>query len=230
MLLRTWDEIPDFMKNDEVKRYYEMLKRKRFSLILKRLSDVAFSILLIIVLSPVFLGLAIWIKLDDHGPVFYRQERITQYGRVFCIYKFRTMAVDADQAGSLITLQNDKRITGVGSKIRKSRLDEIPQLFNILAGDMSFVGTRPEVNKYVTAYSDEMKATLLLPAGVTSLASIRYKDEDAVMKTGLNQGRSVDDVYLEDVLPNKMELNLAYLKSFNIVRDVFLCVKTVIKI
>jgi len=230
MLLRTWDEIPDFMKNDEVKRYYEILKRKRFSLILKRLSDVAFSILLIIVLSPVFLGLAIWIKLDDHGPVFYRQERITQYGRVFCIYKFRTMVVDADQAGSLITVQNDKRITGVGSKIRKSRLDEIPQLFNILAGDMSFVGTRPEVNKYVTAYSDEMKATLLLPAGVTSLASIRYKDEDAVMKTGLNQGRSVDDVYLEDVLPNKMELNLAYLKSFNIVRDVFLCVKTVIKI
>ena len=162
MLLRKWDDIPEFMRNDEVKKYYDILIKKRFSLMLKRFFDIIMSLLLLIVLSPAFLILAIWIKVDSQGTVFYRQERITQYGRTFRIFKFRTMVSNADKIGTLVTTQNDSRITRVGEKIRKCRLDEIPQLINILKGDMSFVGTRPEVQKYVDAYTDEMKATLLL--------------------------------------------------------------------
>lgn len=228
MLLRRWEELPEFMKNDEVKKYYDILDKKRFSLLLKRFFDIVMSLILLIVLSPVFLILAIWIKLDSKGSVFYRQERITQYGRTFHIFKFRTMVSNADKIGALVTTQNDSRITKVGEKIRKSRLDEIPQLINILLGDMSFVGTRPEVQKYVDAYTNEMKATLLLPAGVTSLASINYRNEDEIIKAGTDQGKSIDQIYIEDVLPGKMIFNLRYLNSFNIAKDVSLCVKTVI--
>ena len=181
MLLRKWKDIPEFMKNEEVRKYYDILNKKRFSLILKRFFDIVMSMILLLILSPIFLVLAIWIKIDSQGPVFYRQERVTQYGKIFRIFKFRTMISNADQIGALVTTQNDTRITKVGEKIRKCRLDEIPQLINILIGDMSFVGTRPEVRKYVDAYTDEMKATLLLPAGVTSSASISYRDEDEVI-------------------------------------------------
>ena len=212
MLLRKWDDIPEFMRNDEVKKYY----------------DIIMSLLLLIVLSPVFLILAIWIKVDSKGTVFYRQERITQYGRTFRIFKFRTMVSNADKIGTLVTTQNDSRITRVGEKIRKCRLDEIPQLINILKGDMSFVGTRPEVQKYVDAYTDEMKATLLLPAGVTSLASLKYRDEDEIISQETDKGKTVDQAYIEDVLPEKMKFNLEYLNNFNILKDVNLCVRTVI--
>lgn len=228
MLLKKWADIPEFMKNDEVKRYYDMLSKKRCSLFVKRLFDIIMSFLLCILLSPVLLIIAIWIKIDSNGPIFYRQERITQYGRTFKIFKFRTMVVNADQIGALVTTQNDCRITRVGKKIRKCRLDEIPQVFNILMGDMSFVGTRPEVQKYVDVYTDEMKATLLLPAGVTSLASIRYKNEDEIIKQGTDNGKSVDQTYIENVLPEKMKFNLEYLNHFNIVKDVTLCMRTVI--
>ena len=195
---------------------------------LKRFFDIIMSLLLLIVLSPVFLILAIWIKADSKGTVFYRQERITQYGRTFRIFKFRTMVSNADKIGTLVTTQNDSRITRVGEKIRKCRLDEIPQLINILKGDMSFVGTRPEVQKYVDAYTDEMKATLLLPAGVTSLASLKYRDEDEIISQETDKGKTVDQAYIEDVLPEKMKFNLEYLNNFNILKDVNLCVKTVI--
>lgn len=228
MLLKKWADIPKFMKNDEVKRYYDMLSKKRCSLFVKRLFDIIMSFLLCILLSPVLLIIAIWIKIDSNGPIFYRQERITQYGRTFKIFKFRTMVVNADQIGALVTTQNDCRITRVGKKIRKCRLDEIPQVFNILMGDMSFVGTRPEVQKYVDVYTDEMKATLLLPAGVTSLASIHYKNEDEIIKQGTDNGKSVDQTYIENVLPEKMKFNLEYLNHFNIVKDVTLCMRTVI--
>ena len=228
MLLRKWDDIPEFMRNDEVKKYYDILIEKRFSLMLKRFFDIIMSLLLLIVLSPVFLILAIWIKVDSKGTVFYRQERITQYGRTFRIFKFRTMVSNADKIGTLVTTQNDSRITRVGEKIRKCRLDEIPQLINILKGDMSFVGTRPEVQKYVDAYTDEMKATLLLPAGVTSLASLKYRDEDEIISQETDRGKTVDQAYIEDVLPEKMKFNLEYLDNFNILKDVNLCVKTVI--
>lgn len=227
MLLKKWDDIPDFMKNDKVKIYYDILNKKRFSLLLKRIFDIIMSFLLCVLLSPVFVAIAIWIKLDSNGPVFYRQKRITQYGKEFKIFKFRTMAVNADKIGSLITTQNDSRITKVGKKIRKCRLDEIPQLFNILSGDMSFVGTRPEVNKYVEQYTDEMKATLLLPAGVTSLASINYKDEDEIISKYVNQLHSVDEIYIKKVLPEKMKYNLEYIDQFKLIYDIKICIKTI---
>ncbi len=226
--MRKWNELPEFMKNEEVKKYYNILQKKKASLMLKRIFDIIVSILMIILLSPVLIAVSIWIKLDSKGPVFYRQERITQYGRVFRIFKFRTMVTGADKIGTLVTTKNDSRITRVGEKIRKCRLDEIPQLFNILFGDMSFVGTRPEVKKYVDVYTDEMMATLLLPAGVTSLASIQYRDEDEILAKYVDEEHSVDEVYVEKILPDKMKYNLKYLKSFSIVEDIVLCVKTVI--
>ena len=228
MFIRSWNRLPQNMQNASVKQYYDGLKNKRFSLILKRLFDIIMSFILLILLSPVFIFLGVWIKLDSSGPVFYRQERITQYGRVFKIFKFRTMVSNADQIGSLVTVGNDSRITKVGDKIRKCRLDEIPQLINIFLGHMSFVGTRPEVQKYVDAYSDEMMATLLLPAGVTSLASITYKDEDKILSSMVDENHSVDEVYVENVLPEKMKYNLEYLKDFNIVKDLILCIKTIL--
>lgn len=226
--MRKWNELPEFMKNEEVKTYYNILQKKKTSLMLKRVFDVIVSILMIILLSPILIAVSIWIKLDSKGPVFYRQERITQYGRVFRIFKFRTMVTGADKIGTLVTTKNDSRITRVGEKIRKCRLDEIPQLFNILFGDMSFVGTRPEVKKYVDVYTDEMMATLLLPAGVTSLASIQYRDEDEILAKYVDEEHGVDEVYVEKILPDKMKYNLKYLKSFSIVEDIVLCVKTVI--
>ena len=228
MFIRSWNRLPQNMQNDSVKQYYDGLKNKRFSLVLKRLFDIIMSFILLILLFPVFIFLGVWIKLDSSGPVFYRQERITQYGRVFKIFKFRTMVSNADQIGSLVTVGNDSRITKVGAKIRKCRLDEIPQLINIFLGDMSFVGTRPEVQKYVDAYSDKMMATLLLPAGVTSLASITYKDEDKILSSMVDENHSVDEVYIKNVLPEKMKYNLEYLKDFNIVKDLILCIKTIL--
>lgn len=180
--------------------------------------------------TPVLLILAILIKLDSKGPVFYRQKRITKYGREFGIFKFRTMVINADKLGSLVTINNDPRITRVGRKIRKCRLDELPQLINILIGDMSFVGTRPEVKKYVDCYSDKMLATLLMPAGVTSKASIEYKDEDMIIDKYVKKGENIDDIYVKRILPDKMKYNLEYIKKFNIFTDLKLCINTVIKV
>ncbi len=226
MQLRNWDDIPEFMQNDDVKEYYEILGKKRLCLRMKRFFDVVMSFVLIILFSPVFVVIAVWIKLDSKGPVCYRQERVTQYGRRFRIFKFRTMVVNADQTGTLVTMQNDSRITSVGKKIRKCRLDEIPQLLNIFAGDMSFVGTRPEVQKYTDTYSDEMKATLLLPAGVTSEASIRYKDEDRLLKNA----EDIDEVYINKILPEKMKWNLNYIKNVGIWKDIQVMVQTVLSV
>lgn len=228
MLLKDWNTLPDSMKNQEVRKYYNHLKKKKGSLLLKRVFDIVMSCLMIILMSPVLLVIAIWIKLDSKGPVFYRQERVTQYGKKFRIFKFRTMVTNADKMGTLVTTKNDSRITKVGEKIRKCRLDELPQLFNILLGEMSFVGTRPEVQKYVDAYTDEMMATLLLPAGVTSLASINYRDEDEILDKYVDEEHSVDEVYIKKILPDKMKYNLKYLKTFSIVEDIILCVRTVI--
>lgn len=228
MLVKEWNKLPEFMQVEEVRPYYETLRKKKGQLILKRIFDIVCSFILIVLLSPVLLFLAIWIKLDSKGPVFYRQERITQYGKIFRIFKFRTMVTNADKIGTLVTTQNDSRITKVGNKIRKCRLDELPQVFNIFLGHMSFVGTRPEVQKYVDQYTPEMYATLLLPAGVTSLASIKYRDEDEIIEQKTSEGKTVDQAYIEDVLPEKMKYNLNYLDEFNIGRDLYLCVKTVI--
>ena len=223
---RTWGEIPTFMKNDFTLKYYRHLSRKRTSMVFKRIFDVIMSAVLLVLLSPVILVLAVWIKVDSKGPVFFRQERITQYGRKFRIFKFRTMVNDADKKGSLVTVGGDSRITRVGAVIRKYRLDEIPQLINVLCGDMSFVGTRPEVPRYVAAYTDEMKATLLLPAGVTSVASIAYKDEDQLLQNAQN----VDEVYINEVLPGKMAWNLKSIKEFSFFQDIKTMIDTVLAV
>lgn len=223
MQLRDWDDIPEFMRNKKVKVYYDRLSRKRFSLKVKRFFDVAVALLLIVILSPVFLVITIWIRFDSKGPVYYKQERVTQYGRKFNIFKFRTMVTNADKTGALITAHHDSRITRAGKKIRKIRLDEIPQLFNIINGDMSFVGTRPEVMKYVSSYSDEMKATLLLPAGVTSEASIKYKDEGRILEGAEN----VDETYIAEVLPEKMRWNLKAIREFSLLYELKILARTV---
>ena len=223
-MLKKWNELPEFMKTVEVKKYYSILQHKRVQLLIKRIFDVVCSFFLLILLSPIILFFAIWIKIDSEGSVFYRQERITQYGKVFKIYKFRTMVTNADKIGSLVTLENDSRITKVGMKIRKFRIDEIPQLINVLKGEMTFVGTRPEVKKYVERYTNEMNATLLLPAGITSNASIEFKDEDVLLKGE----EDIDTVYVEKVLPQKMKWNLEDITKFSIFRDIKICFKTVI--
>ncbi len=228
-MLIKYDKLPDFMKNKKVKYYYDILSKKRLQLLLKRLFDIFMSLILLIMLFPILLIISIIIKIDSKGPIFYRQIRITKYGREFKIFKFRTMVVDADKKGSLVTLDNDSRITKIGKKIRKIRLDELPQLINILLGDMSFVGTRPEVKKYVDFYNEEMLATLLLPAGVTSKASIEYKDEDEIISK-YSKKENIDDIYLKRILPEKMKYNLEYLKNFNILLDLKLCMNTVLKV
>ena len=228
-MLIKYDKLPDFMKNKKVKYYYDILSKKRLQLLLKRLFDILMSLILLIILFPILLIISIIIKIDSKGPIFYRQIRITKYGKEFKIFKFRTMVVDADKKGSLVTLNDDQRITKVGKKIRKIRLDELPQLLNILLGDMSFVGTRPEVKKYVDFYNEEMLATLLLPAGVTSKASIEYKDEDEIISK-YSKKENIDDIYLKRILPEKMKYNLEYLKNFNILLDLKLCINTVLKV
>lgn len=225
-----YDNLKPEFQTEAVKSYYDTLAQKKGQLFAKRCFDFLLSIFLLIVLSPLFLFLSIWIKLDSKGPVFYRQQRLTQYGRPFQILKFRTMIVGADQVGSLVTLGNDNRITKVGQFIRGYRLDEIPQLINVLVGDMSFVGVRPEVEKYTSQYTDEMLATLLLPAGITSPASIAYKDEAEVISEWMAKGLSSDEAYLKKVLPDKMVYNLNYIKEFSFLNDIKIIVETVCKV
>lgn len=228
--MKKFESLPAELQNEQVRPYYEALAAKRGQLFLKRAFDILVSAILLLLLSPILLFFAIWIKLDSPGPVFYRQERVTTYGRIFRIFKFRTMKVDADKMGSLVTLKNDNRITRVGHVIRRYRLDELPQLLNILTGDMSLVGTRPEVAKYVAAYTPEMKATLLLPAGVTSTASILFKDEEELIAKFILEGMEVDDIYITKVLPEKMHYNLSYLKNYSFLGDLKLMVRTVLKV
>lgn len=229
-MVRRWEELPDFMQNDEVRPYHEVLSRRRFSLIMKRTIDFIVSSVMIVVLAPLLLGIAGWVRLDSGGPVFYRQERITQYGRRFRIYKFRTMVHNADQIGSHVTAEGDRRVTKAGKMLRGCRLDELPQLINIWKGEMTFVGTRPEVPEYVKCYTNEMLATLLLPAGVTSQASIRYKDEDRIIKEKTEQGRHIDLVYTEEILPDKMKWNLKAIKDFSLRSELILLVNTILAV
>lgn len=222
MKFLKWDKLPEFMKCEEVKEYYDILSKKRMQIAIKRIFDIIISLLLLIVFLLPMILIAILIKLDSEGPIFYRQERATLYGKKFRIHKFRTMVNNADKIGSTVTIDNDDRITSVGKKIRKLRVDEFPQLIDVLKGDMSFVGTRPEALKYIKSYSNEMMATLLMPAGITSEASIRYKDEEKI----LNDVTDVDKIYIEKVLPHKMKYNLLSIKEFSIVNDVKILFKT----
>lgn len=222
MKLSKWENLPAEMQTEEVRKYYDILKKKKVSLFFKRVFDVVVSAVMLIVLSPVFLILAIAIKVDSKGPVFYRQVRVTQNNKQFRIFKFRSMVQGADK-GSQVTVSADARITRVGKLIRKCRLDEISQLIDVFRGTMTFVGTRPEVPKYVAAYTSEMLATLLLPAGVTSRASILYKDEAEL----LDAAEDVDAVYIHDVLPGKMKYNLEALKDFSFFSDIRTMFQTV---
>lgn len=223
MTVKKWEKLPPEFQTEEVRPYYEILRKKQVSLMAKRGFDVVVSALMLAVLSPVFLVLAVAIKLDSPGPVFYRQVRVTQYGKQFRIFKFRSMVCNADKIGAQVTVGNDSRITRVGRVIRNCRLDEICQLIDIFRGTMTFVGTRPEVPKYVAAYTPEMMATLLLPAGVTSEASIRYKDESAL----LDGAEDVDEVYIHQVLPGKMEYNLDAIRNFGFWSDIRTMLRTV---
>lgn len=222
-MLKNWNELPEYMRTDEVRPYYDLLQRKKLSLFFKRVFDIVVSLIMIILCSPILLFISILIVKDSKGGVFYRQERVTQYGRVFRIFKFRTMVQNADQIGTQVTISNDSRITKIGSKLRNCRLDELPQLFNIFLGDMTFVGTRPESVHYVKSYTNEMYATLLLPAGVTSEASIEYKDEADL----LDQADDVDSVYINEVLPEKMKYNLNSIKEFSFFKEIATMFRTV---
>ena len=222
-MLKNWNELPEYMRTDEVRPYYDLLQKKKISLFFKRVFDIVVSMIMIILCSPILLIISILIVKDSKGGVFYRQERVTQYGRVFRIFKFRTMVKNADQIGTQVTVSNDSRITKIGSKLRNCRLDELPQLFNIFLGDMTFVGTRPESVHYVKSYTNEMYATLLLPAGVTSEASIEYKDEADL----LDQADDVDSVYINEVLPEKMKYNLNSIKEFSFFKEIATMFRTV---
>lgn len=226
MLLKPWDDLPDYMRTKEVRPYYDLLKKHTVSLILKRIFDIMVSLILLLIIWPILVILALAVKLDSSGPVFYRQERVTTYGKRFRIWKYRTMVANADKIGTQVTISNDQRITKVGKFLRGVRLDELPQIINILTGDMSFVGTRPEVIKYVDAYKPEFYATLLLPAGVTSEASIRYKNEYEL----LDKADDVDRVYIEQVLPDKMKWNLNSIERFSFLRELLTMIRTILAV
>lgn len=222
-MLRKWEDLPAFMRTPEVRPYYDVLAKRRGQLVFKRGADILMALILLGFLAIPMTVIAIAIKIDSKGSVFYRQERVTKYGKKFRIHKFRTMVNNADRIGSAVTVGNDNRITKVGSKLRNLRLDELPQVFDVISGNMSFVGTRPEAVKYVEKYTPEMNATLLLPAGITSEASIRYKDE----ATLLDAADDVDKVYVEKVLPAKMNWNLKSIKQFSLAKDFATMFRTV---
>ncbi len=222
-ILPKWEALPDELRNEAVKPYYDALSRHKAGLFFKRVLDVFASLILIILLGIPMIVIAVMIKCDSKGPVFFRQERVTSYGARFKIHKFRTMVNNADKMGTSVTVDNDVRITKVGAKLRDHRLDEFPQLFDVLSGNMSFVGTRPEVVKYVERYTDEMNATLLMPAGITSVASIEYKDEAEL----LEKAEDADEVYVNEILPGKMKYNLRSVKEFGFFKDIGVLFKTV---
>ncbi|MEF9940381.1 MAG: sugar transferase [Clostridium sp.] len=223
MKLPAWDKLPEKMKNEKVRPYYDVLQKKGKSLFFKRMFDIAVSFLLLIILFPICLIVAVWIKIDSPGSILFQQVRVTQFGREFRIYKFRTMVENAEMLGSQVTTSQDMRVTKAGRFLRKYRLDEFPQLLNIFIGDMSFVGTRPEVPRYVKQYTDEMYATLLLPAGVTSQASIMYKDEEQLLASVANP----NDTYVQMILPKKMKFNLDDLKKFSMFNEFKTMIQTV---
>lgn len=224
--MRKWEDLPKFMQCEEVREYYDILAKKKLSLRLKRIFDVVAATIVLIITAIPMLIISVKIATESKGGVFYRQERVTAYGKKFRIHKFRTMVANADQIGSAVTVSGDSRVTPTGAFLRKYRLDELPQVFDVLNGDMSFVGTRPEVPKYVKKYTKEMRATLLLPAGITSEASIRYKDEAEL----LDAAEDVDQVYVKMVLPGKMKYNLESIRKFSFVGELATMVRTVLAV
>ena len=218
-----YEDLPTSMKKKKVKEYFDLLQKRRFALGSKRVFDIVVSLLILAVCSPFFLILAAAIKIDSRGPVFYRQVRVGRYDEDFRIFKFRTMVANADKIGLSLTTGNDPRITRVGRLIRKCRLDEFSQLLNVLCGDMSLVGPRPEVRKYVEAYKPEYMAKLLVRPGITATSSIAFRNEDEL----LGQGGDPEKIYIEKILPGKMALNLEYLRRISVFGDIKIMVQTV---
>ena len=225
-MLKKWEDLPEVMRTEAVRPYWEILYRRRAALVCKRLADVLLALVLLVLLALPMLILSVWIRLDSPGPVFYRQERVTAGGRRFRIHKFRTMVSDAEKRGTAVTVKNDARITRAGAKLRRLRLDELPQLLDVLQGTMSFVGTRPEAVNYVERYQPAFYATLLLPAGITSEASIRYKDEDQLLASA----EDADRVYVERILPEKMKWNLDSIRHFSLSGEAKTLVRTVLAV
>lgn len=225
-MMRKWKDLPEGMQVEEVRKYYDILQKHKLGLIGKRIFDIVVSGLLLFILAPILCMIGIFIKLDSRGPVFFRQVRVTAYGRRFRIFKFRTMVYNAEKIGTQVTVKGDARVTRIGKKLRKYRVDEVPQLLNILLGDMTFVGTRPEVEKYVECYNNEMMATLLIPAGVTSRTSIEYKDEEVLLENAAN----IDEVYVTQVLPEKMVYNLQAIEEFSFTEDIRVMFATVLAV
>ena len=226
MLLPKFSSLPQQMQNNEVQKYYNILSKKKIDLFFKRFFDMIFAVILLIILAVPMAVVAVLVKADSEGPVFFRQRRVTTGGKVFNIFKFRTMCVNDNSKNSQVTAGTDSRITKVGRTLRKFRLDEMPQLFNVLSGDMSFVGTRPEVERYVEKYTPEMYATLLMPAGITSMTSIQFRNEEEI----LENADDVEKAYIEDILPQKMKFNLDYIEKFNFFYDFYVMILTVVKV
>ena len=203
-----------------------VLARRRPQLAAKRAMDIVLSAAALCVLWPVFLLIALAIVIDDPGPVFYRQVRVGRGGRPFRIFKFRTMVVDADKKGLSITVGRDSRITRVGAFLRKTKLDELAQLLNVLCGQMSFVGPRPEVPRYVELYTPYQRQVLLVRPGITDYASIAYRNENDLLAGAKDPER----MYIETVMPDKIELNMKYLKEISPLTDIRLILKTVLAV
>ncbi len=223
--MKAYNKLPPSFRCAEVKKYYEILRQKSAMLFFKRVLDLLLAVLLLIILLIPIAVISVVVKCTSSGPVFFRQERVTTYGKHFKILKFRTMVQNAESMGAAVTTDNDSRVTKVGRVLRKYRLDELPQIFNVLSGNMTIVGARPEVPQYVERYEKEYYATLLMPAGITSLASILYKDEEKL----LGQSDDTDKVYIEQILPEKMKYNLQYVKDFSCLTDLKLMVRTVVE-
>ncbi len=226
MILPVYDDLPKEFRSDEVRKYYDILSHKKVSLFFKRLLDIVFALILTVILLIPMGIIALAVRIDSEGPVFFRQQRVTTGGRIFRIFKFRTMYVNDNSKNAQVTSGTDSRITKVGRFLRKLRLDELPQVFNVITGDMSFVGTRPEVERYVSAYTPEMYATLLMPAGITSMTSIRYRNEEEI----LEKAEDVERAYIEEILPAKMRFNLEYIEKFSVFYDVYIMILTVVKV
>lgn len=223
MLIKSYEYLPNQMQTQMVKVYYDLLSKKKKTLVIKRIIDIVLCGIITIISSPFLIIFALLIKLTSKGPVVFKQQRVGKDMKMFNIYKFRTMEKEASKKGGEITTNNDSRITTFGKFLRKINMDEMPQLFNVLKGDMSIIGTRPEVLSYVNEYSQEMFATLLLPPGMLSLASVFYKDENAMLK----DVSDVHKVYVEKILPDKMQYNLQYLKTISIKEDFKLIGKSI---
>ena len=225
MYVKQFEKLPKDFQNDTVKPYFDYLQTRKGSLFLKRAMDIFVALAILIVSFPFLLIAGILVKTTSEGPLFYMQKRVGLYGKEFAIFKFRTMVQNADKIGTQITVgERDPRITKVGHFLRITRLDEFPQMLNVLKGDMTIIGTRPEVPRYVAHYTDEMKATLLLPPGASGAASIAYRKENEMLKDVQDPER----YYVDTILPDKMAINLAYLKSFSFGKDLALIFRTVL--